>query len=91
MQDESEVDIGEGLLDVQPHCSEVAVKQAACKYSLFAVANHAGVMRGGHYTATCQSPITDEWHHISDTCVERAEAPSGPCSKAYMLFYKLVE
>ena len=91
MQDESEVDIGAGLLDVQPHCSEVAVNQAACKYSLFAVANHTGAMRGGHYTATCRSPTTQKWHEISDTRVEDADAPTGLCTRAYVLFYKLME
>ena len=88
MQDEGKVDIGEGLLDVQPHCSEVVANQAECKYSLCSVADQLGALRGGHYTATCQSPVTEKWLKISDTCVEEAEAPRGPSSEAYLLFYK---
>ena len=36
-------------------------------YSLYAVSNHSGGTYGGHYTAYCKHPISNDWHCFNDS------------------------
>lgn len=38
-------------------------------YELYAVVDHVGDLRGGHYTATIKSQDDDQWYNFSDTRV----------------------
>jgi len=57
-------------------------------YDLYAVSNHYGTMRGGHYTAYIRLEATGQWVSCDDTrCVE-VEAEEVVTTAAYVLFYK---
>ena len=36
-------------------------------YSLYAVSNHSGSTYGGHYTAYCKHPVSNDWHCFNDS------------------------
>ncbi|CAM9309721.1 unnamed protein product [Chrysoparadoxa australica] len=57
-------------------------------YDLFAVSEHSGGLRGGHYTTTAQNFRNKQWYSFNDAQVGRTEADSGVSSEAYVLFYK---
>ena len=42
-------------------------ESANCIYDLYAVSNHMGTARGGHYTAYAKHPYSGDWHHFNDT------------------------
>ena len=57
-------------------------------YDLYAVCNHSGGTRGGHYTAFVKN-ISSEWIHFNDTKVERHIPVNKIISpKTYCLFYR---
>ncbi|XP_039465637.1 probable ubiquitin carboxyl-terminal hydrolase 5 isoform X2 [Oreochromis aureus] len=66
------------------------------KYELYAVVDHFGDLRGGHYTATIkmQEEHGDRWHHFHDTRVtELVYQPfqldnTERSQTAYLLFYR---
>ena len=37
-------------------------KGASVVYDLYAVSNHFGNLKNGHYTANAQNPVTKAWH-----------------------------
>ena len=61
-------------------------------YDCFGVSNHMGGTGGGHYTAYCKSPITDQWLSFNDSSVRRVDAANPEdvviSSSAYSLFYR---
>lgn len=56
-------------------------------YDLFAIDDHFGGLRGGHYTATVKNHIDGRWYCYNDGSV-RPEEPSTESSSAYLLFYR---
>lgn len=42
-------------------------KGRGVQYSLYAVSNHSGTTYGGHYTAFCKHPFSNEWHCFNDS------------------------
>lgn len=38
-------------------------------YELYAVVDHVGDLRGGHYTATIRPQDDEKWYHFDDTRV----------------------
>jgi hypothetical protein len=49
--------------------SDFALKTATsgeCKYDLYAVSNHYGGLRSGHYTAVCKNPVVERWFKFDD-------------------------
>ncbi|XP_071316087.1 ubiquitin carboxyl-terminal hydrolase 47-like isoform X2 [Trachinotus anak] len=85
---------------VKLHC-KVDVPQTLhmeqCTYELYALVNHFGSHRGGHYTAEIKSFETGEWYHFNDDIVERVKQPlfgAGNTSvrshTAYLLMYRKV-
>lgn len=64
----------------------------APRYDLYAVANHMGQMKSGHYTAYGLHRLDDQWYEFNDS-VTRAIDPSEieqNRSSAYVLFYNRV-
>ena len=60
-------------------------------YDLFAVSNHHGDVKGGHYTALCNasfSQVLDHWVSFNDSSVSVSRTASLNSSSAYVLFYK---
>ncbi|XP_031707199.1 putative ubiquitin carboxyl-terminal hydrolase 50 [Anarrhichthys ocellatus] len=63
-------------------------------YELYAVVNHIGSVRGGHYTATILSNEDRTWYEFDDTHVSKvkeqlfAETRTYNSSTAYLLMYR---
>jgi ubiquitin C-terminal hydrolase len=61
-------------------------------YDLYGVSNHMGALGGGHYTAACLSPGSEEsnqWYCFNDTNVTPiADERELQGSVAYVLFYR---
>ncbi|XP_056224498.1 ubiquitin carboxyl-terminal hydrolase 47-like isoform X3 [Seriola aureovittata] len=85
---------------IKLHC-KVDVPQTLhmeqCTYDLYALVNHFGNLRGGHYTAEIKSFETGEWYHFNDAIVKRVKQPlfgAGNTSvrshTAYLLMYRKV-
>ena len=62
-----------------------AAEQAG--YDLFAVCNHHGSLRSGHYTSFVRSSVDREWYLMDDSVCTRASAKDAQTSNAYVLFY----
>ena len=56
------------------------------KYDLFAVSQHYGSCRGGHYTAICQN--FGSWYSYNDSSVSLADENDIVNNAAYVLFYR---
>lgn len=55
---------------------------------MYAVSNHFGTLTGGHYTAFCKSPVTDEWQEYNDSSVSKVyNVNSVVADSAYVLYY----
>ncbi|XP_071315090.1 uncharacterized protein [Trachinotus anak] len=70
-------------------------------YELYAVVDHYGDLRGGHYAATVKSQHDERWYNFNDDQVTLLDnqpfqvdnteiSPTGSCS-AYLLFYRKKE
>ncbi|KAK2863057.1 hypothetical protein Q5P01_002590 [Channa striata] len=67
-------------------------------YELYAVVDHVGGLRGGHYTATIKSQDNDKWYHFNDTQVTLLDYQTFQVDNneifhirswtAYLLFYR---
>lgn len=57
-------------------------------YDLFGVSEHSGGLGGGHYTAVCKSPGTNEWYNFNDSFTSKATTDDIVTTRAYVLFYK---
>lgn len=58
-------------------------------YDLFAISNHFGGTGGGHYTAYCKHPVTNQWFDCDDSYVREIKSENELISEsAYILFYK---
>jgi ubiquitin C-terminal hydrolase len=77
--------------DMADYCKELANEsKKGTSYSLYAVSNHVGSLSGGHYTAFCKNPISQEWYLFDDRDVAKIENKKHIIgSAAYVLFYKL--
>ncbi|KAG5180132.1 hypothetical protein JKP88DRAFT_270259 [Tribonema minus] len=75
------------LSDVLRRCGAPVHADAPPVYDLFAVSEHSGTLRGGHYTATARNPLSGKWYgfndgHVFETATQQAVSP-----QAYVLFY----
>ncbi|XP_047665749.1 ubiquitin carboxyl-terminal hydrolase 47-like isoform X2 [Tachysurus fulvidraco] len=62
------------------------------KYELYAVINHIGNERGGHYNAVIKSFEDGKWYCFDDTSVrEDSESSFRLSQQAYLLMYRNVE
>ena len=84
LQNTTQVDVVADKLDMSAYCSTAASQPL---YRLAAVANHAGSMACGHYTALCRSASTGKWFHCDDSSIREAKDVGGASSSAYILFY----
>lgn len=57
-------------------------------YDLFAIDDHFGGLRGGHYTATVKNYVDGNWYTCNDGNVRREVAPNTRSGSAYLLFYR---
>eukprot|EP00803_Ostreobium_quekettii_P004679 evm.model.scf_1805EXC.1 EVM.evm.TU.scf_1805EXC.1 scf_1805EXC:11972-19110(-) len=72
-------------LDMSPY---VAIKQdTEPVYDLYAVLNHYGSVRMGHYTAYCQH-FNGKWYHFDDEYVSEVSPRVVVSTAAYVLFYR---
>ncbi|EER02946.1 ubiquitin specific protease, putative, partial [Perkinsus marinus ATCC 50983] len=55
-------------------------------YSVFAVINHSGSLRSGHYTATCRNRTDGEWYNFDDETVTKVETSDVITEEAYCIF-----
>lgn len=60
-------------------------------YDLYAVSNHTGNLKNGHYTAFCLNPVTKQWYLFDDHKVTLVAAEKVVTKQAYVLFYKIRE
>lgn len=76
-------------LDLTPFASKHYEDETPPVYDLYAVSNHIGSCYGGHYTAYCCNPVTQQWNSFNDSSVKQM-SETGACTKeAYVLFYQL--
>lgn len=69
-------------VDVPPN-----LEIASSKYELYAVVNHVGSLRFGHYTATIKSFEDGLWYEFNDTIVSKTTTFLERSEKAYLLMY----
>ena len=75
-------------LDLSIFWTENWINNSAPTYQLYAVSNHIGNLRVGHYTADVKNLSGDQkWYHWDDDII-RATNPSNPSKKSYILFYR---
>ena len=62
-------------------------------YDLYAVSNHVGALRRGHYTALALNRFDDSWYEFNDTRYRRVDESihSKHSQSAYVLFYNRSE
>nr|XP_040035886.1 ubiquitin carboxyl-terminal hydrolase 17-like protein D isoform X2 [Gasterosteus aculeatus aculeatus] len=64
-------------------------------YELYAVVDHVGDLRGGHYTATIRPQDDEKWYHFDDTRVSLMDYQPfqvdnfKTSTHAYLLFYRM--
>ncbi|KAF7664281.1 hypothetical protein LDENG_00182870 [Lucifuga dentata] len=73
-----------------PHILQIPENQ---RYKLYAVVDHSGDLRSGHYTATIQPPHDETWFSFNDAYVRPIGQPfqgrtTEKSHNAYLLFYK---
>ena len=59
------------------------------KYNLYAVCDHSGGVRGGHYT--CKLKKNNIWLEFNDTIVTEINENKIITTKSYCLFYQLID
>ncbi|XP_068164763.1 ubiquitin carboxyl-terminal hydrolase 50-like isoform X2 [Antennarius striatus] len=76
-------------------CDSKQEAEISCKYVLYALLNHFGDLKGGHYTAHVKSYENKWWYHFNDDVVKRVDPPpSEPGAEglrscfAYLLMYQ---
>lgn len=64
--------------------------KSKCNYRLFAIANHVGSMRGGHYYAYCCDLDDPErpWYELNDERTSKINESNIYTPAAYTLFYQ---
>ena len=75
-------------LDMRPFVKTLNSAPEPVYYDLIGVSNHYGSLNGGHYTASCKSPLTGKWHYFNDSNVGACGPNKIITSAAYLLFYR---
>ncbi|KAF6724466.1 Ubiquitin carboxyl-terminal hydrolase 64E [Oryzias melastigma] len=61
-------------------------------YELYAVVDHVGDLRSGHYTSRIRSQVDERWYQFDDTWVTKIDDNINICSAgsktAFLLFYR---
>ena len=70
-------------LDLKPY-----VKSGGGIYDLYAVSNHYGNLKNGHYTAYIRSVAHRKWYTYDDHKVTSMDAGKTVTKNAYVLFYR---
>ncbi|XP_062575612.1 ubiquitin carboxyl-terminal hydrolase 8-like isoform X2 [Saccostrea cucullata] len=85
----SHVDFPSKNLDLNPYLD--GPKSSKTIYKLYATSNHTGTLDGGHYTAYCRNPCTQNWYKYDDDHVSEISESAVRTSSAYVLYYTSVE
>ena len=72
-------------LDLEGHC----INKGPLLYELFAISEHGGTARGGHYVAHTRRGA--EWNYFSDSTIRNESWEKARSSQPYILFYKRIE
>ena len=85
----SKIEISKELLEIaqyiHPQLGEVYSK---VKYNLYAIVNHSGSLKSGHYTATIKNRLGDnKWYKWNDKHISEITKLSFTSENFYMLFY----
>jgi len=86
----SNVDFPLSKLDLADFAADPQDRRSAV-YSLYAVSNHSGSTYGGHYTAHCKHPFSNQWHCFNDSRVDSLSSSKVRGPQAYILFYEKME
>lgn len=82
------VDFPTDTLDIS---SYVKGSKPKINYQLYAVSNHYGSMKGGHYTSFCKNPIMKKWHKFDDHEIYEMSRSDVKTSAAFVLFYSSID
>ena len=78
-------------LDLAPfmaRCGAPVHYDAPPVYDLYAVSEHTGSLRGGHYTTVARNFVNGKWYDFNDGHVREVTAAAAVTPRAYVLFYK---
>ena len=104
-QEEEECNLSNGDIDDKTNglCNEdFCNAEDKVLYDCYAISNHSGTLGGGHYTAYCRHPFSenleneddalenwnDSWHLYNDRAVNKTNAESVISGDAYLLFFE---
>jgi ubiquitin C-terminal hydrolase len=78
-------------LDLAPfmqRCGAPVHSEAPPVYDLYAVSEHTGSLRGGHYTTVARNSENGKWYDFNDGSVREVDAAAAVTPRAYVLFYR---
>ena len=75
-------------LDMRPYATMLENEPEPVLYDLIGVSNHYGSLNGGHYTASCKSPATGDWHYYNDSSVSSCSRSKVVSPAGYLLWYR---
>ena len=75
-------------LDMRQYARTLANEPEPVLYDLIGVSNHFGSLNGGHYTASCKSPASGQWHYYNDSTVSSCNRSKVVSPAAYLLWYR---
>jgi ubiquitin carboxyl-terminal hydrolase 4/11/15 len=78
-------------LDLRPFLERAGApihEEAPPIYDLYAVSEHIGGLRGGHYTSVARNGLDGKWFSYNDSMVSETNAQSAVTPQAYVLFYQ---
>jgi ubiquitin carboxyl-terminal hydrolase 8 len=78
-------------LNINPFMSEYSRQYAQFTYDLYAVSNHIGQLKGGHYFSFVKSMSNNTWYCLDDSVFQTMSEDDVITPNAYMLFYRLRE
>lgn len=82
------VDFPTDTLDISNY---IKGTKANINYQLYAVSNHYGSMKGGHYTSFCKNPLMKKWHKFDDHEIYEMSRSDVKTSAAFVLFYSSID
>jgi len=82
----------QGRIDIPLHNADFSkyvkgYNPSSYVYDLYAVCNHGGSSRGGHYTANIKN-ANNKWYNFNDTAVNEIKEEQVISTQSYCLFYR---
>lgn len=88
---DSRIDFEIDSWDLAPYVLDPEAKEVPQKYRLYALIEHTGAYRGGHYKAYARNKIDGKWYCFNDNSCAGIEAKKIKDIQAYVLFYERIE